>query len=660
MTRFAIALMVLVASVSALESRAATPPPEMQKRVRAATFEVVVPKPAETGVTYERPLPLELLPFSERNDHYWSLGTAFAIAPDTFVTAAHVLQASVNGLGGPPALRASNGEVQKIDKVLKFSLHQDFAVFTTAKSSATTTLETSSEATIDEPVFAVGNALGEGVVIRDGLLTSMTPEEQDGRWKWLRYSAATSPGNSGGPLLNLRGQVIGVVIGKSPSENLNYALPIAHVMSAESAAMADSRFPLRVPMLRDTFSANFQAKFALPLPLAEFVSRWQASALEVYHDQMGKYLARNDADLFPRGQSAKVLAAIESAYCPMLLMQSADRTWEIDGPQRVTVDLPDDGMVCTRDDTAYTLFNIDRGKAVGDAKFYSDSQIAMDLLLKGMKFPRQVGNESIRVTSLGAATTDTEYVDRFQRRWRLRVWNIPFLDARIIALYLPTPDGYAGIAQFVLRGPIDLAAVQLQFLADYVHVSYSGTVAQWQAFFARRDALPAVLGKVKLERDAAGTVHFRSPRLDFDLPAAALKTAIDSPVQMQMTFGEEAGKPTWEIGAVYVNKDDEQKTYVGAVRQPKPGKDAGKEAADRWQHMLTSAEEFDGERGHDSDYKKTWRRSAVNSATKAAGPVDPESTVLYEIISVLGDSKLPRDVDDIHEQLLETVHVKER
>ena len=422
----------------------------MQKRVRAATFEVVVPKPAETGVTYERPLPLELLPFSERNDHYWSLGTAFAIAPDTFVTAAHVLQVSVNGLGGAPGLRSANGEVQKIDKVLKFSLHQDFAVFTTAKSSATTTLETSSEATIDEPVFAVGNALGEGVVIRDGLLTSMTPEEQDGRWKWLRYSAATSPGNSGGPLLNLRGQVIGVVIGKSPSENLNYALPIAHVMSAENAAVADSRFPLRVPMLRDTFSANFQAKFALPRPLAEFVSRWQASELDVYHDQMGKYLARNDADLFPRGRSAKVLA--DRARVLSDVMQSADRTWEIGGAQPVTVDLQDDGRVCTSDDAAHTLFNIDRGKAVGDAKFYSDSQIAMDLLLKGMKFPRQVGNESIRVTSLGAATTDTE-TSTFSAALAPRIWIIPFLDARIVALYLPTPDGYAGIAQFVCVDP---------------------------------------------------------------------------------------------------------------------------------------------------------------------------------------------------------------
>ena len=158
------------------------------------------------------------------------------------------------------------------------------------------------------------------------------------------------------------------------------------------------------------------------------------------------------------------------------------------------------------------------------------------------------------------------------------MWNIPFLTRASSRCTCQPPTATPASRSSYSRGPIDLAAVQLQFLADYVHVSYSGTLAQWQAFFARRDALPAVLGKVKLERDAAGTVHFRSPRLDFDLPAAALKTAIDSPVQMQMTFGEEAGKPTWEIGAVYVNKDDEQKTYVGAVRQPKPGKDAGKEA----------------------------------------------------------------------------------
>jgi S1-C subfamily serine protease len=81
-------------------------------------------------------------------------------------------------------------------------------------------------------VYAVGNALGTGVVIRDGLYTSDTPEQQDGAWKWMRFSAAASPGNSGGPLLDKDGKVIGVVLMKSANENLNYALPIREVLDA--------------------------------------------------------------------------------------------------------------------------------------------------------------------------------------------------------------------------------------------------------------------------------------------------------------------------------------------------------------------------------------------------------------------------------------------
>jgi hypothetical protein len=653
-------LLALACGLWALESAAATPPPELQKRVRAATYEVVVPKPADTSVTYARPLPLELLPFSERNDHYWSLGTAFAIAPNTFVTAAHVLGAAIGGQGGPPELRAANGDTFKIDQVIKFSLHQDFVVFTALKGQTAVTLEPNSETTIDEPVFAVGNALGEGVVIRDGLLTSLTPEDQDGRWKWLRYSAATSPGNSGGPLLNLRGQVIGVVIGKSPSENLNYALPIALVTSAEGAAIADTRFPLLLPVLHDSFPANYQARFALPLSLAEFVTQLQATSVEVYRDQRRKLLARQDAELFPHGKSAKLLAEVERAYCPMLVAQSADRTWQVTGGNREEVDLPDDGNVCVRESAGYTLFNIDRGKAPADAKFYSDSRAAMDLLLKGMKVTRNIGSESIEVTSLGPASTDTELIDRFQRHWRLRVWNVPYLDVQIIALFLPTPDGFAGVGQYVPRSGLKLGIEQLTFLADYVYVSYDGTFAQWKSFLARRDTLPAALTKVTLELDGAGGARFRSPRFDFDVPSGAFKLSGESTAQLLMTFGENAGKATWEIGAVYVTRDAEKKpTYVGAVRQPKPGKEAGKEAADRWDHMLTGKEEFADERGYDSEYKKTWRRSAVNETSRGPAGVDPTSTVLYEIISVVSNTRMPREVDDIHERLMENVHVKE-
>jgi hypothetical protein len=507
--------------------------------------------------------------------------------------------------------------------------------------------------------FAVGNALGEGVVIRDGLLTSLTPEDQDGRWKWLRYSAATSPGNSGGPLLNARGQVIGVVIGKSQSENLNYALPIEHVLAAESAFVADSRFPMHLKVLRDTFTATYQAKFALPLPLTEFVSRLVATNREIYRTQRAKFLARSAPELFPAGRSAKLLAEITRAYCPMLVMQGDDRTWTVDAGSRSDVDLPDDGNLCTREDATVTMFEIERGKNV-DPKFYSDPRVSMDLLLKGLNVWRSVGNESLRVTSLGAPTSDSEISDRFQRRWRLHVWAVPFFDAQIVTLSLPTPDGYAGMAQLVQRGGLDVSVDYLAFLADYFYVSYSGTFAQWREFLGRRETLPAALQGVTIERIAGDAIRFRSPRLDFDLPAGTFKIDNESSFQMQMVFGENAGKATWNIGAVWVSPDEDRKTYVGASRQPKPGKDAGKDAIDRWAHMLAGTQEFSSERGHDADYKKTWRRSAMNAATRPPAAPDPASNVLYEISSMINDSKLPREVDDVHERMLENLRVKER
>ena len=108
---------------------AATPPPEVQKAVRAATFEVVLRKADSDSLSYEKPLPLDLIPYVIRNDHFWSIGTAFAIGPNTYVSAAHVLLSAVGSQFGAPALRDSAGHVYPVNQVLKFSAHEDFIVF---------------------------------------------------------------------------------------------------------------------------------------------------------------------------------------------------------------------------------------------------------------------------------------------------------------------------------------------------------------------------------------------------------------------------------------------------------------------------------------------------------------------------------------------------
>ena len=67
---------------------------------------------------------------------------------------------------------------------------------------------------LGQQVVVLGYPLGaETVTITSGLLS--TTEFDAGRnITWLQTDAAVNPGNSGGPLLNLQGQVIGVVSAK--------------------------------------------------------------------------------------------------------------------------------------------------------------------------------------------------------------------------------------------------------------------------------------------------------------------------------------------------------------------------------------------------------------------------------------------------------------
>src|SRR5215469_11455885 len=129
MNRFPRVLALLIAapfaSVATSAATAAALTAELQKEVRAATFEVVIRKPTTDSVTYEKPLPLELMPYTERTDSYWPVGTAFAIAANTFVTAAHVIVLGVGSQFGVPGIRDGNGNVYPVDRVLKFALHED-------------------------------------------------------------------------------------------------------------------------------------------------------------------------------------------------------------------------------------------------------------------------------------------------------------------------------------------------------------------------------------------------------------------------------------------------------------------------------------------------------------------------------------------------------
>lgn len=81
----------------------------------------------------------------------------------------------------------------------------------------------SDDVVVGEPVIVIGNPIGLEHTMTDGMVSSRRVYEGK---KYIQMSAPVSPGNSGGPVFNEHGDVIGVTVAKLWGENLNLAIPI--------------------------------------------------------------------------------------------------------------------------------------------------------------------------------------------------------------------------------------------------------------------------------------------------------------------------------------------------------------------------------------------------------------------------------------------------
>ena len=577
---------------------AATPTPAQQQLIQANTFEVVLKKPEKDPVSYEKPLPLDLLPYLERTDAYRSVGTAFALGHNTYVTAAHVLLAAIDSQFGRPALRHSGDLANpafEIDQIQEFSAYQDFVVFSLRADPAPPGFVVNREPAINDAVMAVGNALGEGVVVRDGLYTSATAEQQDGRWKWIRFSAAASPGNSGGPLLDSQARVIGIVIGKSPSENLNYSLPMSQVMDApEHKARFDDRTLVSMPFLHGTETYAYKDGFDLPLSWPEFSRRYQ-QVIE-HHEQLARdaLLKTYAATLFPRGEGTEAIlyAPEANGFRPRLIEQKDDGHWYADAPGYTSTELPGDGVISASNAAGAVLLRLERPDHASDEAFYGDSRAFMDMALKGLNLRRPVGTDLVRVTSLGASLADSVYTDRYGRKWQQRVWPVPFMDLYLECLLLPTPDGYVGVIQYAPSAQRVAAQAHNRLLVDQLDISLSGTLPQWRGYFARRALLPTGFSEVTL--DGAPQWQLKTRRFAFSVPPKLMAITDRSLLSLTMGFVPDHDGVAWEPAEAWWNLDEERKQAIGLWRRLKPPKTANQELRTRFNDMRSRHAPFDG------------------------------------------------------------------
>jgi serine protease Do len=566
-------------------------------QIQASTFEVVAAKPTTDNLIYIKPLPLELQPFQERNDKYYSIGTAFSIGNNQFVTAAHVITFGIDSLWGVPALRDSNGHVYPIDTVDKFSLARDFVVFSVSGRPNGSSLKIDTRPELNSAVYAVGNALGTGVVVRDGLYTSKTPEEQDGRWQWLRFSAAASPGNSGGPLLDKDGAIVGIVVAKSPNENLNYALPIEEVLQAPAhQAEIDNRTTYRLDVFDTVQSGTFKGQIALPLTFAAFSASFVKLANAYSDSQLKALLTKDPEHTFPNGAgSSRLLHDVSRmGYVPALITRRQNGEWGMSEISTSRTVLAANGYVIAGSFGRNLLFRLRRPDGISAAALAADPEEFMKQLLKAGFLQRTIGSEKIQVIGLGKPTTDTIHVDTWQRRWQTRVWPLPYANSMFITLSLPTPDGSVTIGRYAMANNWHADLTDLKAIADFVSAGYWGTLSQWKEFLNSSTLLPPVLKLVKIDFDMGHRVNYSSNRLSFSITQEMQAITSESILGLGFSYINDQGKTAWDVGDIRVQRTIEDfGDWINIQRHVAPSADLDADYRSTWDKIVHREHPYD-------------------------------------------------------------------
>ena len=198
---------------------------------------------------YARVNPATVTVVCDVSDTSASVGTGIIITKDGYVLTNHHVVA-----GGRNCTVTLSDNVQYEAKYVVSDEVNDLAVLkiVDAKDLPTAELGDSSLLTVGETVYAIGNPLGVELrgTFTDGLVSALDRDvDVDGRTMTLiQTNAALNSGNSGGPLINQYGQVVGINTIKMMSEysnieGLGFAIPTQAIRRVVNQLLTDGEIP---------------------------------------------------------------------------------------------------------------------------------------------------------------------------------------------------------------------------------------------------------------------------------------------------------------------------------------------------------------------------------------------------------------------------------
>lgn len=149
-----------------------------------------------------------------------SVGSGFIITSDGYiVTNYHVVQTGDNLNVLTYDQNALPAEIIGIDRL------RDLALLKINGNYPFLKLANSDDLQVGRKVIAIGNPLGLSFTVTEGIISALNREGPNGIEEYIQTDVSLNPGNSGGPLLDTRGNIVGINNFKiGGAESIGFAL----------------------------------------------------------------------------------------------------------------------------------------------------------------------------------------------------------------------------------------------------------------------------------------------------------------------------------------------------------------------------------------------------------------------------------------------------
>lgn len=178
-------------------------------------------------------------------------GSGFVVSSDgMIVTNVHVLAGGTTAVAIFP-----NGEKCQVEGTYVLDPQRDIAIAKIKSPNSLPVISISStSARKGEQVSALGSPLGLSFTATTGIVSAIRSAEElkqelgvrELAGTWLQVDAAISPGNSGGPLINSKGEVVAMstLASSGKAQNINFGISASDISNAIQAAKTKTLIPL--------------------------------------------------------------------------------------------------------------------------------------------------------------------------------------------------------------------------------------------------------------------------------------------------------------------------------------------------------------------------------------------------------------------------------